>query len=349
MGTERHESRRIDNQLRGRAGRQGDPGSSRFYLALEDDLMRIFGSDRLARIMDRLGMEEGQDIQHPLVTRAVETAQKRVEAHNFDIRKQLLEFDNVMNKQREVIYEQRDMVLESDNLKDVIIDMIGDVAEERISLYAGKGLSRDEWDIDGLNQWLKSSFGLGINASFLNDITAREELISFITQKIKERYEEKETSIGEHDLRQLEKAILLSVVDNKWKDHLYAMDNLREGIGLRAYGQRDPLIEYQHEGSEMFTTMIESIKEEVLSYLFKVQPAPEVKGRPVFSLSRQSFLHPDATPMGRIPQKPPESPREVSQARQPQATIQREGRKVGRNEPCPCGSGKKYKKCCGKA
>jgi len=362
VGTERHESRRVDNQLRGRAGRQGDPGSSRFYLALEDDLMRIFGSDRLSRIMDRLGMEEGQDIQHPLVTRAIETAQKRVEGHNFDIRKQLLEFDNVMNKQREVIYEQRGMVLESDNLEEVIMDMIGDMVEERVSLYAGKELQPDEWDIDGLCQWIRSSFGLEMDISSIRERVSSEDFVSFITQKIKDGYKEKETSIGEAHLRQLEKAILLSVVDSKWKDHLYAMDNLREGIGLRAYGQRDPLIEYQHEGSAMFTTMIDSIKEEVLGFLFKVKPAEEIKERPVFSLSGKSFLHPDASPMSRIPQAPPEMPgqeapkprrgegpgqREMGQGPQPQSPYQREGKKVGRNDPCPCGSGKKYKKCCG--
>ncbi|MBL7170978.1 MAG: preprotein translocase subunit SecA [Candidatus Omnitrophica bacterium] len=355
VGTERHESRRVDNQLRGRAGRQGDPGSSRFYLALEDDLMRIFGSDRLTRIMDRLGMEEGQDIQHPLVTRAIETAQKRVEGHNFDIRKQLLEFDNVMNKQREVIYEQRDLVLESDNLKDVILDMIGDMAGERVSLYAGKDLHHEEWDIDGLCQWLKSSFGIEMNVSSVKEISSSEDFISFITQKIKDGYKEKETSIGEAHFRQLEKAILLSVVDSKWKDHLYAMDNLREGIGLRAYGQRDPLIEYQHEGSGMFTAMIDSIKEEVLGFLFKVRPAGEIKERSVFSLSGQSFLHPDASPMSRIPQAPPESPgqapppTQTGPGPQPPSPYQREGKKVGRNDPCPCGSNKKYKKCCGKS
>lgn len=355
IGTERHESRRIDNQLRGRAGRQGDPGSSRFYLSLEDDLLRIFGSDRLSRIMDRLGMEEGQDIQHPLVTKAIETAQKRVEAHNFDIRKQLLEFDNVMNKQREVIYEQRDMVLETGNLKEVIMDMIGDVVEEKVSLYAGKDIIREEWDIQGLIQWLKSYFSLDIDTSTLKNISSSEDLALFIIKEVRAAYEGKEKSIGEENFRHLEKTILLSVVDSKWKDHLYAMDNLREGIGLRAYGQRDPLIEYQHEGSSMFTAMVSSIKEEVLGYLFKIEPVTEVREKTVFS-TRQSFLHPEATPMGGISRRRENFSGEAEVALQgkptkvypPQAPYRREEKKVGRNAPCPCGSGKKYKKCCGR-
>lgn len=362
IGTERHEARRIDNQLRGRAGRQGDPGSSRFYLSLEDDLMRIFGSDRLTRIMDRLGMEEGQDIQHPLVTKAIETAQKRVESHNFDIRKQLLEFDNVMNTQREVIYEQRDMVLEMDSLKEIIMDMIADVAEGIAALYAGKKMSPDEWDIDGLCQRLKSYLGFEIKGSYFDNISSGEELSQFLTQKIKDIYADKENLIGPDNLRQLEKAVLLSVVDSKWKEHLYAMDNLREGIGLRQYAERDPIIEYKHEGAAMFDAMIESIKEDVTGYLFKIQPAPEIKQRRIFSLSGQSFLHPEATPMGRIPQRRARMPEETAGPvpagipasqeikRPPESRIpyERQGQKTGRNEPCPCGSGKKYKKCCGK-
>ena len=352
LGTERHESRRIDNQLRGRSGRQGDPGSSGFYISLEDDLMRIFGSDKISVIMSKLGMEEGQDIQHPLVTRAIETAQKRVEGHNFEIRKQLLEFDNVMNKQREVIYDERRAVLEGAGLKDEIYNMIEEVIAAAVSRYLVTDKDYKEPNFLGLTDFIKSKFALsldGLESGAMNN----EQIQELIINKLKEVYQNKEKSITPEALRYLEQTVMLQVIDSKWKDHLYSMDNLREGIGLRAYGQRDPLVEYQHEGYEMFSQMIESIKEEVLEFVFKIQVAQPKKVASVFSAIPQEFIHPEMTSLDKrvvSPQKekldqPTQQP---PYPREDAPTYKRSAPKVGRNDPCSCGSGKKYKKCCGK-
>ena len=353
IGTERHESRRIDNQLRGRSGRQGDPGSSRFYVSLEDDLMRLFGSDRISAIYDRLGIEEGQDIQHPLVSRAIEIAQKRVEQHNFDIRKHVLEYDNVMNKQREVIYEERRKILFGDDIKGHVYEIIEEIMESAIELYLNPEVHRSDWRYNEFDEWLWSKFNIRLMPKLEEALGAKEqdEILEYIAGIVKSMYEEKEKKVAPGIMRHIEKMIMLQIIDAKWKDHLYAMDNLREGIGLRAYGQRDPLVEYQHEGYNMFTSMIDSIKDETLEFLFKIEAVrEEAVPRGVFQSLPQEFVHKEAMPLAGGPLKPnqqdfqeglPEKDAGVNQ-------YTRQGSKVGRNDPCPCGSGKKYKKCCGR-
>ena len=347
LGTERHEARRIDNQLRGRCGRQGDPGSSRFYVSLEDDLMRLFGSDRLIGIMDKLGLEEGQVIEHPWVAKSIEVAQRRVEQHNFEIRKQLLEYDNVMNKQREVIYEQRRSVLEGESLKDYILDSMDKIVDNLLAAYLSDQ-PQVEWDVAGLVNNLKLKFGLEVEVSAIeskNKIEIKEDLY----KKIVELYEEKEKSLGVDLMLHLERMVFLQIIDTKWKEHLYAMDSLREGIGLRAYGQRDPLVEYKREAFAMFSEMIVGIEEEAIEMIFKLQAARPERFRGVFSPERQELLHPEAAKF--------EAPIEQSVQGQSESNfvpkaenkpVQSSGPKVGRNDPCPCGSNKKYKKCCGK-
>jgi preprotein translocase subunit SecA len=349
LGTERHEARRIDNQLRGRSGRQGDPGSSRFYMSLEDDLMRIFGSDRIKGMMEKMGMEEGQDIQHPFITKAIETAQKRVESHNFEIRKHLLEYDNVMNRQREVIYEERRRVLFGEDLKEYIHELMEEVVDSALATYANEKMRADEWDFEGLRQYLESRFF--IKTKDLNFEEMRlPEIRDTILEKMKSVYEEKEKQLGTDMARHLERMVLLQVVDTRWKDHLYAMDSLREGIGLRAYGQRDPLVEYQHEGYAMFMDMIDRIKEETLEYLFKIQAVKEEREAPVFAVSKQQLVHEEKSQFQDVPQGEDAASPASYEGQLPQKveTYHREAPKVGRNDPCPCGSGKKHKKCCGK-
>ncbi|MBI5554696.1 MAG: preprotein translocase subunit SecA [Elusimicrobia bacterium] len=327
LGTERHESRRIDNQLRGRSGRQGDPGASRFYLSLEDELMRLFGSDRISFVMDKLGMQEGEDIQHPLISRAIESAQRKVEAMNFDIRKQLLDYDNIMNKQREVIYEQRQMVLAGEDLKEHVLGMVNEVVEEKAGMYCPDGVYPEKWEIAAFFAWFKQSYGLEFKLSQeelwrLNHLTFKD----LVLETVKKAYEEKEASVGAEMMRFLEHRVVLQVVDNCWKEHLYDIDQLRKGIGLRAYGQKDPLVEYQHEAFRLFSSMIVRIKEEVGGYLFKVKMAAP----------------PPVRPQPRPVEGKPVSEKSLFSTPQPQKL-----NKIGRNDPCPCGSGKKYKKCCG--
>ncbi|MFA5357028.1 MAG: preprotein translocase subunit SecA [Candidatus Omnitrophota bacterium] len=342
LGTERHEARRIDNQLRGRCGRQGDPGSSRFYVSLEDDLMRLFGSERLIGLMNTLGLEEGQVIEHPWVTKSIEIAQRRVEQHNFEIRKQLLEYDNVMNKQREVIYGQRRSVLEGDFLKEDIPGFIDKIVGDIAAAYTADKPEPEEWDIAGLISALKLKFDIDIDPSKiqrLNSAGLKDELYKDITAL----YEEKEKNIGSDMMRHLERMVFLQIIDSKWKEHLYAMDSLREGIGLRAYGQRDPLVEYKREAFEMFSQMMSGIEEEAVETIFRLQPARPEKFRGVFSSLSQELLHPEAA----MPENSaaPEAPLSPSKTHQQSS---QSGPKVGRNDPCPCGSGRKYKKCCGK-
>ena len=336
LGTERHESRRIDNQLRGRAGRQGDPGSSRFYLSLEDDLMRIFGADRIQGIMSRLGMEEGVPIEHGLVTRAIENAQKKVEAHNFDIRKHLLEYDDVMNKQREVIYNQRREVLKGEDLKQDVLTMAHDLADEILARYGDKELHPADWDLPGLREGLHHQFNLRVDfkAEELDNLTV-DGLTELATQKVTETYEDKERRFGTPMLRQLEKIIMLQTIDSLWKDHLLNMDHLKEGIGLRGYGQKNPLQEYQKEGFEMFEEMIHRIQEDVVQKLFTVEIARE-------SVAQEVEMQ-QPRPQRMVLSRGNESVQSV-----PASQARRQGEKVGRNDPCPCGSGKKYKRCCGK-
>ena len=346
LGTERHESRRIDNQLRGRSGRQGVPGSSRFYLSLEDELMRIFASDRIARIMDFLKWEESIPIEHPLITRSIETAQKRVEGHNFEIRKQLLQYDDVMNRQREVIYDERRQVLETPDLKEHVFEMIEEVVDSLVDVYASEDVHPEEWNLVGLKNRLKSKFFLTVEG--LQTDLSREQIRQKIIEKIRASYEKKLASFGVENFNRFVRVALLQIIDAKWKDHLYNMDFLREGIGLRGYGGHDPLVEYQREGFEMFSQMIESIKDEALEFIFKAQPVREEEILGVFAQIPQQFLHPETTKLRNLPeQRLPEVPVAPSAPEAPKP-FRREGRKIGRNEPCPCGSGKKYKKCCGR-
>ncbi|MDD2751895.1 MAG: preprotein translocase subunit SecA [Candidatus Omnitrophica bacterium] len=355
LGTERHEARRIDNQLRGRCGRQGDPGSSRFYVSLEDELMRLFGSEKLVGMMDRLGLEEGQVIEHPWISKSIEIAQHRVEQHNFEIRKQLLEYDNVMNKQREVIYTQRRQILEGASMKEEILAVTENIIADITAIYITENLSPQEWDINGLVSNINLKFGTELGVSSVQN--SNTEIKELLLGKITQIYEEKEQSIGADLLRHLERMVFLQIIDAKWKDHLYAMDSLREGIGLRAYGQRDPLVEYKREAFAMFSEMMAGIEEEAVEMIFKVKPAQPKEFRGVFSSVSQELVHPEAEkfeaptqeaePETEIPpQLPSTKPGFSSQQKPP---VQRTAEaKVGRNDPCPCGSGKKYKKCHGR-
>jgi preprotein translocase subunit SecA len=357
LGTERHESRRIDNQLRGRAGRQGDPGSSRFYLSLEDDLMRIFGSDRISGLMQKMGMEEGVPIEHGMVTRAIERAQKQVEGQNFGMRKHLLEYDDVMNKQRVAIYRLRREILEGKEQREYVLELAENVLDYLLDTHLGADVSPDEWDIEGFRQALGRQYGLdagalsGIDWKGLNRDRIRTEL----STKILDKYQKKEAIIGPDLMRTHERIIMLQVVDTQWKDHLYAMDHLKEGIGLRGYGQRDPLIEYKKESFDMFEAMWDRIEEEIVRVLFLLQPVrePSMEMRAAARPLRLSFNDPAATPSALEAPGPAvplgAGPRRESQGGVDAAvkTVRRSAEKVGRNDPCPCGSGKKYKKCCG--
>jgi preprotein translocase subunit SecA len=332
LGTERHESRRIDNQLRGRSGRQGDPGTSRFYLSLEDDLLRIFGSQRISGVMSRLGMEEGQPIEHSLITRAIENAQKRVEAHNFDIRKHLLEYDDVMNKQRTVIYEQRKRILAQGEIVEDIQETIAELAEDLVDPIADQKTYPEEWDYRRLNESLMRlfSFGLELRPGETSEMT-REKLLEKVLAQAKEVYQRKEVEFGSEAMRHLEKVIYLQSIDSLWKEHLMAMDHLKEGIGLRGYGQRNPLQEYQKEGYQMFMELIDHIKGETIEKLYRVQIARPVEVVQFEAVRQQPLVLSHGE--------------EVEEKQKP---MKRESKKVGRNEPCPCGSGKKYKKCHGR-
>jgi preprotein translocase subunit SecA len=329
LGTERHESRRIDNQLRGRSGRQGDPGSSRFYLSLEDDLLRIFGGDRIHGIMDKLGMEEGEPIEHNLISRAIENAQRKVEGHNFDIRKHLLEYDDVMNQQREVIYRQRREILDGKDLNEAIEEMIQEKVDEVVGLFADEQKAPEEWDVKGMRKAVFKQFNIKMNLDSSSDNGLNiEDLSRTIEDAALRNYHDKEAVIGVEDFRNLERIVMLQTVDNLWKDHLLSMDHLKEGIGLRGYAQQNPLLVYKKEGFEMFQDLIERVKEETLGILFRIQVAqPETLDDLRQPEQDMVFSH------GEEPSK-----------RKP---VQRSEKKVGRNAPCPCGSGKKYKKCCG--
>ena len=350
MGTERHEARRIDNQLRGRSGRQGDPGSSRFYLSLEDDLMRIFGSDRIAGMMDKLGIEEGQEIQHPLVTKAVEMAQKRVEERNFDIRKHLLEYDNVMNRQREIIYKERMSIIEKVGLSDYSYQIIEELLDMAILTYRAKEKPIEEWDIPGLARWAKFKFGIDVSDLALGEIS-EDEAFDDMFLRLKAAYEAKEKAIGNEAMNYLVRTVMLQIIDTKWKDHLYYMDKLREGIGLRAYGQRDPLVEYQREGFDMFYKMIDSVKDEAIEFIFKLQPIVDREVSGVFDFENQELIHKESPALKEIKKATGEEHRGLppgGKREEIPVSYKRETPKVGRNDPCPCGSGKKYKKCCGR-
>ncbi len=336
LGTERHEARRIDNQLRGRAGRQGDPGSSRFFLSLEDNLLRIFGGERVKALMYRLGMTEGVPIESGLISRRIENAQKAVEAQNFDARKHLLEYDDVMNKQREAIYSIRSDILEGKDQKDYVLGIAEDICHELTDTYCAREVHPDNWNATQFLNEVQQQFGIdpkttGLNLAALN----YDQLLERLIEKVKARYEEKEQQFGAELMRWLERRVVLDIVDTQWKDHLLSLDHLKEGIGLRGYGQKDPLVEFKKEAFNLFEDMMARIDTETVRYLFLIQPArPEDEARELERRQRRQ-------------QQQIEFLTGPAQAEPPRPV--RTGGKIGRNDPCPCGSGKKYKKCCGKA
>jgi preprotein translocase subunit SecA len=342
IGTERHEARRIDRQLRGRSGRQGDPGSSRFYLSLEDDLMRLFGSDRIAAVMDRLGIQEGEVIRHRMVTKAIERAQKRVEAQNFSIRKHLLEYDDVMNQQREVVYDRRLAALEGADLKEEVLDLIKSVVESKVEAHTDAKTYPENWDWTGLKQDLLKTFLVDVKFKQEDILKLKQDdLKENLTKMALQIYEHKEKLFGEELMRQLERYAMLRVIDEKWKEHLYDVDQLKTGIGLRAYGQRDPLIEYKKEAFGLFTEMLQGIDEEALELIFKLQLAEKERPKRREPEREMQAVHQSTIGMGYASTQPAE---EVAPGKPKPVKV---GKKVGRNDPCPCGSGKKYKKCCG--
>ena len=328
IGSERHESRRIDNQLRGRSGRQGDPGSTRFYVALDDELMRLFGSDRIAGWMDRLGVEEDVPIESGLITRGIENAQSKVEGRHYDMRKSVLEYDDVMNKQREVIYTERRRILEGENLRPHILGMIAEEMKSVADTYAPENGDPEEWDIEGLVRHLKDLFPVPDGAIAKLEDLGHEPLLEEVGEWAEQGYEHREKELGEDLMRELERFALLRTIDDKWIDHLASMDMLREGIGLRAYGQKDPRLEYIHEAFNMFEGLKSRISEDVVQFLYRVK----VQEQSPEHLRPQSAVGPTRTNRDDDGQG---------------ATFRRSGAKVGRNDPCPCGSGKKFKKCHG--
>jgi preprotein translocase subunit SecA len=332
IGTERHEARRIDNQLRGRSGRQGDPGSSRFYVALEDDLMRIFASDRITRIMDKLGWEEGEPIEARLITKSIENAQKQVESRNFDIRKHLLEYDDVLNTQRDVVYTKRKEVLGGENLKESLYEMIDEILNESIPIYIPEKQNAHHADLKGLSEAIYRSFNVEMDFDgILENGMKSADVNGLVREKVRSSYEEKENEFGSDTVRQIERFIMLQTLDYLWKDHLLSMDHLREGIGLRGYAQKDPLYEYKKEGFEMFSGLMGRYNEDVCEKLFRVKPVSDVD---MERLERRRRIEQQRMVLSRGEGEDRKKP------------VKRE-QKVGRNDPCPCGSGKKYKKCCG--
>ncbi len=331
LGTERHESRRIDNQLRGRSGRQGDMGSSRFYLSLEDDLLRIFGAERISGIMDRIGMEEGEPIEHKLISRAIENAQKRVEGQNFDIRKHLLEYDDVMNRQRQVIYEQRKRVLKGETLREDLKQMTGEIVDEMTPVYVDEKRHPDEWNLTGFDDEIFHRFGLKLNLAQTAREAGSEGIQEMVVSALENHLKNKENDFGSPLMEYLMKVIMLQAIDLQWKDQLLAMDHLKEGIGLRGYGQKDPVREYQKEGYDMFMEMIGRIKYESVEKLCLVQIKREEDVERIEDKQKKNYR------LSRGEDEPAAS-----------APVKRSTPKIGRNDPCPCGSGKKYKNCCGR-
>jgi preprotein translocase subunit SecA len=384
LGTERHEARRIDNQLRGRAGRQGDPGSSRFYLSLEDDLMRIFGSDRISGLMQRLGMEEGVPIEAGMVTKAIERAQKQVETQNFSVRKHLLEYDDVMNKQRESVYGLRRQILEGQirledeegeqqvlNTREYLMDLAEDELDSLVETYSPRAADFEAWDLDALNRETSRVFAIDAASMDFSDRTS-DEIRDAVWHVALKSYDDKEALVGREILQRVERDIMLQIVDQQWKDHLYSLDHLKEGIGLRGYGQRDPLVEYKKESFDLFQGMKDRIDEEIIRYLWWLRPvlseeAPQPVRRP--APRRQPLIMNDpsaesaasslfgaprsAAPSTAAPPRPSGTGAAPVPARvggdDVVKTVRRDEPKVGRNDPCPCGSGKKYKKCHGAA
>ncbi|MCZ6599997.1 MAG: preprotein translocase subunit SecA [Acidobacteria bacterium] len=335
IGTERHESRRIDNQLRGRAGRQGDPGSSRFYLSLEDDLMRIFGSDRISGLMQKLGMEEGVPIEHGMVSKAIERSQKQVEERNFNTRKHLLEYDDVMNKQREQIYELRREALGGEGTREYVMGRVADIMDSLLENCIGSDKDADRWDIPEFQARVKDLYGIDLEAQEFDFKQPAAAVAEGMRALVLDHYTAKEARVGAELLRQYERYFILNVIDTNWKNHLLAMDHLKEGIGLRGYGQRDPLVEYKRESFDMFGSMKERVEDEIIRYLYLFEPKTEAD----LAMERR---------------RQQQQERELifaggKEGAKPRPRVRKKDEKVGRNEPCPCGSGKKYKKCCGAA
>lgn len=371
IGTERHESRRIDRQLRGRCARQGDPGSSHFFIALEDDLMRLFGSDRIVKIMERVGLEEGQELEHPLLNRSIETAQKRVEQHNFQMRKRVLEYDDVMNKQREVVYGFRNEIINGDDVRDRLMDIMEEVVLDKVEEFTASDKDLHEWNIRGLNDWVNLNFPLGIAeaemkqaaetggeapvaGSMFEHLNAHQlALLEFVSKQVRDAYDRKISFENPEQLASIERFTILSAIDKLWQEHLYTMDSLRGSIGLRAYGQRDPLVEYKAEAFKLFDELMVSIKSEICHNIFRSASSMMafenfLRSMPQRSQHTQSSAfggQPDGGNQQRGSDMVSEANEAVARAK---AQPVRTGPKVGRNDPCPCGSGKKYKQCCGK-
>jgi preprotein translocase subunit SecA len=376
LGTERHEARRIDRQLRGRCSRQGDPGSSHFFISLEDDLMRLFGSDKIVKYMERLGLEEGQELEHVLLNRSVQTAQKRVEGHNFQIRKRTLEYDDVMNKHREVLYGFRNEVIHGTDVRDRLMDVMEEVVLAKVEEFTTKDQAPEEWNIRGLADWVNLNFPLGVSEDDLRKLAlggneepvkdsmfeglspAQLAVCRHIVQAVREAYELKVSFEASADLVKVERYVILSAIDRLWQEHLYAMDSLRNSIGLRAYGQRDPLIEYKAEAFQLFDELMVNIKSEICHGIFRSATSMLAFENFLRGMSqRASTVHPEASAFGGQPGTGGQPAKGAASdivseaaaaAEQEKAQPMRTGPKVGRNDPCPCGSGKKYKQCCGK-
>jgi len=348
IGTERHESRRIDNQLRGRAGRQGDPGSSQFYLSMEDELMRRFGSENIMGMMDRLGFEEDMPIESKLITKAIESAQKRVEGNNFDTRRVVLQYDDVMNQQRNIIYKQRREILESENIRDIVTGMIYSSIDRIVNAHCADDVVPEEWDLDAIVEYTNRTF---LHEGMLNRDTLwgkeKEEMIEYLRSLVDTLYDARESSLGDL-MREFEKVVVLRAVDSKWMDHIDAMDQLRQGIHLRAYGGTDPLREYQFEGFEMFQEMIDTIQEEVSTYIMKAQVEANVERQAVAEGQAVNPNEPvEKRPVRREERIGRNEPCPCGSGKKYKSCPVRREERIGRNEPCPCGSGKKYKSCHG--
>ena len=346
VGTERHEARRIDNQLRGRSGRQGDPGSSRFYVSLEDDLMRLFASERVSSILQRLGMEEGMAIEHSMVTNAIERAQRKVEEHNFEIRKHLLEYDEVMDEQRKTIYAWRQKCLEGKDLKEGVLKMIKDSVLDEVDYYMGVKEEGESWDTNGLLEWFGTKFRAEVTLDEIAGKT-KEEIEGLLTTRAQELYQQRVREIGEEEVLRLEQILLLEKIDAKWKDHLYAMDHLKSGIGLRGYAQIDPRVEYKREALVMFEEMMFSIRAEIIDIFFKIKIERGVPAMARSVWKAEDFVYQDPSLLleGKRSSQPTATNAEAGERKLEPIRV---SAKVGRNQPCPCGSGKKHKVCCGK-
>ncbi|MFO7819937.1 MAG: preprotein translocase subunit SecA [Halanaerobacter sp.] len=354
IGTERHESRRIDNQLRGRSGRQGDPGSSRFYVSLEDDLMRLFGSDKITGIMDSLGLDEDQPIEHDWISSSISRAQKKVESRNFGIRKSILEYDEVLHKQRKGIYQRRHQILAGKNLKEMLFEMGEKWLDDTLEIYIDEGDAPDQWDIEGLLKHIEDFVGaIDLTTADL-ERTKKEEIEDKLMTELKAAYQDKRVDLGDDSIEELEKTVMLKTVDQKWMDHLQAMDELKQGIGLRAYGQRDPLTEYKYEAFDMYKEMLGRIREDIIQYLFAIEIVHEGREEEEERQAELNFSHEDGVSAYDLEQMQEEQ-EERKQAAQTnrggeeeeiERTPLKKKEEPGRNDPCPCGSGKKYKKCC---